>query len=112
MEMPELLKRIPYTQLELADMIGVSQASVSQFVNGRYLSLKVAHAFDVIAAVESGTAHQAAKAVQQRRIAKAQRRLAKLGIDISLPSDDDDDDTPTPTPQGAASEAKPATPQA
>jgi len=83
MQMSELTKRIPYTQMELADMIGVTQTAISHFINGRGFSLKIAHGFDVIANVESGTALAAAKAVQQERFSKAKKRLAKLGIDLS-----------------------------
>ena len=85
MLMSELMKRVPYTQIELADMIGVSQTAISHFVNGRGFSQKVAHALDVLAGVESGTAYAAAKAVQQERFDKAQRRLERLGIDIQPP---------------------------
>ncbi len=83
MQMSELMKRIPYNQVELADMIGVTQTAISHFIHGRGFSLKIAHGFDVIAGVESGTALLAAKAVQQERFAKAKRRLAKIGIDLS-----------------------------
>ena len=80
--MSELMTRIPYNQMELADMIGVTQSAISHFINGRGFSLKIAHGFDVIAAVESGTALLAAKAVQQERFKRAKRRLARLGIDL------------------------------
>jgi hypothetical protein len=53
------------------------------------MSLKVAHAIDVLAGVESGTAYAAAKAVQQARFEKAQKRLEKLGIDIQPPAADE-----------------------
>jgi len=53
------------------------------------MSLKVAHAIDVLAHVESGTAYQASKDVQQERFEKAQRRLEKLGIDIQPPAADE-----------------------
>ena len=89
MTMDELMKKIPYTQYELADMCGVHPPTVSHFVRGRAMSLKVAHAIDVLANVESGTAYAAAKAVQQARFEKAQKRLEKLGIDIQPPSADE-----------------------
>ena len=89
MTMDELMKRIPYTQYELADMCGVHPPTVSHFVRGRAMSLKVAHAIDVLANVESGTAYAAAKAVQQARFEKAQKRLEKLGIDIQPPAADE-----------------------
>ena len=86
MQMSELMNRIPYTQIELGDMIGVTQTAISHFIHGRGFSLKIAHGLDVIANVEAGTAYAAAKAVQQERFAKAQRRLEKLGIDLSSQS--------------------------
>lgn len=86
MTMDELMKRIPYTQNELADMCGVHSPTVSHFIRGRAMSLKVAHAIDVLAGVESGTAYAASKVVQKARIEKAQKRLEKLGIDIQPPS--------------------------
>ena len=83
MTMDELLKKLRCNQIELADMCGVSPTTVSHFIKGRAMSLKVAHAIDVLAAVESGTAYNASKAVQQARFEKAQKRLEKLGIDLS-----------------------------
>lgn len=102
MQMSELMKRIPYNQVELADMIGVTQPAISHFINGRACSLKIAHGFDVIAAVESGTALEAAKAVQQERFRRAKLRLARLGIDLEASfkaeqkKDEDEDEEPIP----------------
>lgn len=91
MKMSELMKRIPYTQIELADMIGVSQTAISHFVNGRGMSLKVAHAIDVLAKVESGTAYAAAKIVQKERHKKAKLRLEQMGIDLQPPAQSPDE---------------------
>jgi predicted transcriptional regulator len=86
MTMDELMRRLPYSQIELADMCGVTPSAVCHFIKGRGNSLKIAHALDVLAGVEPGTAYAAAKAVQQERYKKAQRRLEKLGIDIQPPA--------------------------
>lgn len=83
MQMSELMKRIPYNQVELADMIGVTQTAISHFIHGRGFSLKIAHGLDVLAKVESGTSLLAARAAQQERFSKAKKRLEKLGIDLS-----------------------------
>lgn len=91
MTMDELLKRINYSQTELADMCGVSQSAVCHFIKGRGISLKIAHAIDILADVEPGTAYAAAKAVQKNRFAKAQKRLEKLGIDIQPPAQSPDE---------------------
>lgn len=89
MTMDELLKKIRCNQIELADMCGVTPPTVSHFIKGRAISLKVAHAIDVLAGVESGTAYNASKAIQKARFEKAQKRLEKLGIDIQPPPADE-----------------------
>lgn len=89
MTMDELLKKLRCNQIELADMCGVSPTTVSHFIKGRAMSLKVAHAIDVLAGVESGTAYNASKAIQKARFEKAQKRLEKLGIDIQPPPIDE-----------------------
>lgn len=81
----EVMRLIPYTQQEIADMIGVNQGLISQYVTGRHCSARIAYALAKLAGISPEEVLEAGQARQAERRARAQARLAKLGLDLTMP---------------------------
>lgn len=81
----EIMKLIDLSQQDIAIVLDIHQSAISHFITGRHGSPKVAYALDKLASLPPGTAMAAYAKKHAERRARAQARLASLGLDLTMP---------------------------